>query len=171
MSVNTGWWYRSLVMLMLLALSSLLVTDAMAQGERDRRETPQRERTDRPTERDVLEQQVEVYEIALHALLEAEKKDAAEVLRRAIRVAEVTLEGRRDEEARLIRERGPSRDQLAEILAVAAGIWREFDNPDKAAAVGRVAEQLASRERGDRERPRERAEENPRERDAREHPR
>jgi len=89
--------------------------------------------------------------------------DAAEVLQRAIRAREVTLEERRDEEAHMIRERAPSREQLAEILKMAAGVWREFNNEDKAAVVGRAAESLAHRP-GEREVRRERADEGARER-------
>jgi hypothetical protein len=110
-----------------------------------------------------LKQQVEVFKIALHGLQEAEKRDAADVLQRAIRAREVMLEGRRDDEAYMIRERAPSREHLAKVLTMAAGVWREFNNQEKAAMVGRLAEQLASRP-GDRKPQRERGEERPRER-------
>lgn len=137
--------------------------EAREREERERPDAKQRERGERPTERDILKQQVEVFKIAIKGLLEAEKKDAAEVLQRAIRAREVVLEERRDDEAHQIRERAPSRGQLAEILALAAGVWREFNNEEKAAAVGRVAEEFASQP-GDRKRGREHAEERPRER-------
>jgi hypothetical protein len=90
--------------------------------------------------------------IALHALREAERNDAAELLTLAIRSREMMLEGRRDEEAQRVRERAPNRGQLAEILSLASRLWREFDNADKSVAVGRLAEQFSkSRERQVRE--------------------
>ncbi len=131
--------------------------------ERERSEAEKRERGERPTERDILQHQLEVFKIALHGLMEAEKKDAADVLKRAIRAREVTLEGRRDEEAHVIRERAPSRGQLAEILALSSKVWREFNNEDKAAAVGRAAEEFARRP-GEREGHREREQHEARER-------
>lgn len=117
----------------------------------------------RPTDRDVLKQQVEVFGIALNGLLEAEKKDVAGVLQRAIRAREVMLEGRWDDEAHQIRERAPSREQLTRVLTMAAGVWREFDNQEKAAAVSRVAEELAKRP-GDHQPGREHADQDSRER-------
>lgn len=177
----TRWWCGSLLIVALVAPLGLLVANAVSQEEREEaqpivvkdeapRENPfasregrERERGERPTERDILKQQVEVFKIALHGLQEAEKPDAADVLQRAIRAREVTLEGRRDDEAHMIRERAPSREHLAKVLAMAAGVWREFNNQEKAAVVGRLAEQLASRP-GDRKPERERGEEQPRKR-------
>ena len=175
MSVITRFWYGSLVVVMLVASLGLLIGNAVSQereesqpivvkdkaprenpfASREGREREEREPGERPTERDILRQQVEVFKIALAGLLEAEKKDAAEVLQRAIRAREVMLEGRRDDEAHQIRERAPSRGQLAEILAMAAGVWREFNNREKAASVGRVAKEFANQPG---ERPRERIE-------------
>jgi hypothetical protein len=92
--------------------------------------------------------QLEVMEMGLHALKEANRADAAELLTLAIRAREMMLEGRRDEEARAVRERAPNREQLAEILAMAARLWREeFDRPEKAAVVGELAEQMAAARR------------------------
>lgn len=126
-------------------------------GEGERREAKKRERGEKPTERDILKHQIEVFKIAMHGLMEAEKKDIAETLQQAIRAREVALEGRRDDEAHMIRERAPSRGQLAEILALSSKIWREFDNEKKAALVGRLAEEFAGRP-GEREGHHERAE-------------
>lgn len=108
-----------------------------------------RARRERPgSEREVALHQLEVMRIALHALREAERGDATELLTLAIRSREMMLEGRRDEEAQRIRERAPNRRQLAEILSLASRLWREFDNADKSVAVGRLAEQFSgSRER------------------------
>jgi hypothetical protein len=87
--------------------------------------------------------------VALHGLREAERADAAEVLQRAIRAREVTLEGRRDDEAHQIRERAPGKAQLAEIMGMASGLWRDFGNAANAELVARAARELA----GERERP------------------
>ena len=117
-----------------------------------------RERAERPpTEREVALQQIEILKTALHGLKEAERGDAAELLARA---REIMLEGRRDERAQRIREQAPNRDQLAELLSLAAKAWREFGHRDKAAAVGKLAEQMnARRDRGERETRREGEEE------------
>ena len=124
---------------------------------RERREAEQRERSERGGgEREILMHQIEVMRAALHALMEANKKDAAEMLENAIRAREVMLEGRKDDEAHMIRERAPKQEQLTEILGLAANLWREFNNQDKAAAVGQLAEELG-RPR-DREQQREHAE-------------
>ena len=98
------------------------------------------------SEREVALEQLEVMRVALHALREAERGDAIERLTLAIRAREMMLEGRRDEEARMVRERAPNRAQLAEILTLAARLWRQYDQPEKAVAVGRLAEQVAARE-------------------------
>jgi biopolymer transport protein ExbD len=85
--------------------------------------------------------------MALPALKEANRGDAAELLMMAIRSRELLLEGRRDEEAQRIRERAPGREQVAEILSMAAKLWREFGKAEKGAVVGQLAEQLAGRRR------------------------
>jgi len=120
-----------------------------------RREGREREERDegratkeRPkSEREVVLHQLEVMRMALPALKEAERGDAAELLTLAIRARELMLEGRKDEEAQNIRERAPSREQLVEILSVAAKLWREFGNAEKSAVVGQLAEQLSGAER------------------------
>ena len=112
-----------------------------------------RARGERPrSEREVALHHLEVMRIALHALKEAERGDAVEMLTLAIRAREMMLEGRRDEEAQRARERAPNHEQLVEILSMASKLWREFDNADKSVAVGRLAEQLSdSRARQGRE--------------------
>lgn len=99
------------------------------------------------SEREVALEQLEVMRMALPALREGERRDATELLTLAIRAREMMLEGRRGEEANRVRKRAPNRAQLAEILALAAKLWREFDNAKKAAAVGKLAEQMAARGR------------------------
>ncbi|MHC4728048.1 MAG: hypothetical protein ACYS17_12565 [Planctomycetota bacterium] len=117
--------------------------------ERPRERNESRTRGERHrSEREVALHQLEVMRMALPALREAERGDAVELLTLAIRAREMMLEGRRDEEAQRVRERAPDRGHLAEILSMAARLWREFGNVDKSVAVGRLAEQISgSRER------------------------
>ena len=124
------------------------------EGERRRERNEGRARGERPrSEREVALQQLEVMRMALHALSEAERGDAVEMMTLAIRSREMMLEGRRDEEAQRVRERAPNRGQLVEILSMASKLWREFDNADKSVAVGQLAEQLSgARDRQVRER-------------------
>jgi regulator of replication initiation timing len=124
------------------------------EGERPREPDEGRVRSERPrTEREVALHQLEVMRIALHALREAERGDAVELMTLAIRAREMMLEGRRDEEAQRVRDRAPNRGQLAEILLMASKLWREYGNVDKSVAVGQLAEQFSgSRRRQVRER-------------------
>jgi regulator of replication initiation timing len=116
--------------------------------ERRRERDEGRARRERPkSEREVVLHQLEVMRMALPALREAERGDAVELLTLAIRAREVMLEGRKDEEAQSIRERAPNREQLIEILSVAAKLWREFGNAEKSAAIGQLAEQLSGARR------------------------
>jgi regulator of replication initiation timing len=126
--------------------------------ERRRERDEGRAKGERPmSEREVALHQLEVMWMALHALKEANRSDAAELLTLAIRSREMMLEGRRDEEAQRVRERAPNRGQLVEVLSMASKLWREFDNADKSVAVGQLAEQLSGarerqvQERGERE--------------------
>jgi hypothetical protein len=126
--------------------------------ERRRERDEGRAKGERPmSEREVALHQLEVMRMALHALKEANRSDAAELLTLAIRSREMMLEGRRDEEAQRVRERAPNRGQLVEVLSMASKLWREFDNADKSVAVGQLAEQLSGarerqvQERGERE--------------------
>ncbi|UCF14345.1 MAG: hypothetical protein JSW59_13100 [Phycisphaerales bacterium] len=122
--------------------------DPRREVRRERESRDRRAREERPqSEREVAMHQLEVMEMGLHALRQANRADAAELLTLAIRACEMMLEGRRDEEVEAVRERAPTREQLAEILSMAARLWREFDQPDKAAVVGQLAEQMAARER------------------------
>jgi len=138
--------------------------------EEPRRETaPAARRGDREGPREpspeaqLLRRQIEVLRMAVPALREAERRDALEILERAIHARELTLAGRRDDEAREIRERAPAPGQLAEILRTAAELWREFNDAEKAEAVRRLADELVKpqdrpregeRGEGERERPR-----------------
>jgi hypothetical protein len=73
------------------------------------------------------------------------------LLQRAIRAREVILERRRDDVAAQIRARSPNRAAQAELLGLAARIWREYGQAERAQAVARLAEQLAGGDRGPRE--------------------
>jgi hypothetical protein len=102
--------------------------------------------------------------LAQKALAEEGHEDGVEALRRAIRAREVGLEGRRDEEAQMIRRRQPGREDIIELLGLAEAIYREYDMPDRADMVARGVDELWARpdrpqrrpqaERGERERPR-----------------
>jgi hypothetical protein len=96
---------------------------------------------------------MEIMRLAMPALREAERRDAVEMLERAIHARELMLAGRDDDEAHQIRERAPSRGQLAEILRMASGLWKEFDNEDKSEIVGRLAAEFAGRGAREREVP------------------
>ncbi len=125
---------------------------SLATRERQRRdrERPEHEGRERPlTEREHAQRQLEVMKLGLDALREAEKEDAAELLHRAIRAREVTLEGRRDDEAHQIRERSPKPGAQAEVLGLAARIWKEFGRSERAQAVRELSEQLAARDHRD----------------------
>lgn len=104
-------------------------------------------------EREVAERQLETLHLALGALREGERHDAAELVERAIRAREVALEGRRDDEAREIRRRGPNREQVIELLGLAEKLYHEFEMPDRARRIDRMTAELWSR---GRERARER---------------
>lgn len=115
------------------------------EGRRDR---PQRERERghrSENEREVARHQLEVMRMAMPALREGERKDAAELLERAIHARELALEGRRDDEAGRIRESAPNRGQQAEILGLASRLWAEFGHEERAHAVGELAEQMRAR--------------------------
>ncbi len=115
------------------------------QGRRDR---PQRERQRAhrgENEREVAMHQLEILRMAMPALREGERRDAAELLEHAIHARELGLEGRRDDEAQRIRETAPNRGQLSEILGLASRLWAEFGHKERAQAVGKLAEQLRAR--------------------------
>ena len=78
--------------------------------------------------------QLKVMKSARHALLEAGRKDAAELLERAIVAREVGVTD----------EPPPGEAQVVEILLLAEGLWREFGHPEKAEAVRQVAENMWS---------------------------
>ena len=115
-------------------------------AERLARRPRARERERRgESEREVVQRQIEIMRYALHALAEAEKKDAADLLERAIHSRELALEGRRDEEAMRIRQGAPSRGAQIELLMMAERILKELGQTERAVAVGRLAEEMKGR--------------------------
>ena len=167
----------------------LQALERVAQGVRRRleglqegRDRPQRERRrerrGEGNEREMAMHQLEIMRLAMPALREGERRDAADLLEHAIHARELALEGVRNEKAQKVRESAPNRAQLAEILGLSSRLWREFGNKERAQAVGKLAEQLSARvrrERGERaqreqDRPRREAREQDRpRREAREH--
>ncbi|MFG0284273.1 MAG: hypothetical protein ACF8R7_07605 [Phycisphaerales bacterium JB039] len=136
-------------------LGAMEEAERLAQiAERVRQRAPDARRgQDRPqpdriprSERQVAREQLEVMRLAMPALREGERHDAAELLELAIHQRELNLTGQREQAAEL-RGRAPSRAQLAEILGQAAQLWADFDRPERARAVGELARQLAPRER------------------------
>ena len=115
------------------------------EGRRDR---PQRERERAhrsENEREVARHQLEIMRMAMPALREGERRDAAELLEHAIHARELGLERRRDDEAGRIRESAPNRGQVTEILGLASRLWAEFGHEERARAVGELAEQMRAR--------------------------
>ena len=103
-------------------------------------------------ERRGLAQRVEVLRLAMPALREGEKKDAAELIERAIHTGELLLEGREDEEAQKVFRRTPDLETLSKILAVAATLWADFGNKENAKAVAGLSAYYAERAQGHEER-------------------
>lgn len=82
---------------------------------------------------DFWRRNLETLVVAMKGLSEAERHDAADMVERAIHARRLMLEGRRDEEAAQIMRKAPDDGQLAGLLLKAAGCWREFKQPEKAA--------------------------------------
>ena len=145
------------------------------EGRQDRPQRErERERAERGgNEREMAMHQLEILRMAMPALREGERRDAADLLEHAIHARELGLEGRRDEEAQHIRESAPNRAQVTEILGLASRLWAKFGHEEKAKAVGGLAEQMQERlhrqrdERAqrDQDRPRREARERREERD------
>jgi hypothetical protein len=106
------------------------------------------------TELQVAESQIGALELALPALREAERRDATEMIERAIAARQAALDRARDPETRRERERSVNREQIVEILVMAEHIYREFGMNERADLLSRQTEELWPRR--DRERVRER---------------
>lgn len=137
------------------------------EGRQDR---PQRERERAhrgENEREMAMHQLEILRMAMPALREGERRDAADLLERAIHVRELALEGVRNEKAQEVRKSAPNRAQLAEILGLSSRLWREFGHKERAQAVGKLAEQMQARIHRERDERAQREQDPPR-REARE---
>jgi hypothetical protein len=93
-------------------------------------------------ERQIVANQIDTLRLALPALREAERREAVIMVERAIRAREVMLEGRRDQEARQIRQQAPDRQRLVKLLALAEGIYRKLGMEERAAELSRLTEEL-----------------------------
>ena len=124
--------------------------EQIAEELREKIQARGRERREDP-ERRAARRHLELMRHAHHALERAHRPDAADIIRRAIRAREVTLEGRRDEEANHIRAAAPGREDQAELLHLASRVLREMDEGERAEDVERLARSLARNFRGERE--------------------
>lgn len=113
---------------------------------------PQQRKPD--SEREAALRNLKIMRYAVEALAESQHPDAADLVERALRVREMALEGRRDEEARRMRASSPDAAQLVELLAMAGEILQDKGRSERAAAVGQLSRQLHERLRRDRARPR-----------------
>ena len=112
------------------------------------------------SEREIGLHQIEVMRLAMKALLEADRRDSAEILEHAIHACELAMEGRRDEKAMEIRKSGPELGVQVEILMYAADLWDEVGHEGKAGTIRELAgvfrkkldRQKEARARGDKER-------------------
>jgi hypothetical protein len=92
--------------------------------------------------------QIEVMQTAMVALREGERRDAADILNRAIQARMVRLRSLTGKEAEYVLEREPKREQTIEVLGLASKLWREFGNQKNTAAVRNLAEKLTARRSG-----------------------
>ncbi len=115
-----------------------IAAEVRERGERDKRQ---------PTEREIGRRQLEVMRMAMPALREGERRDAADILEHAIHARELAMEGRDGAEAMEVRRSGPNRAQIAEIMLLASRLWEEFGNEDKAHITGELGQQFARQER------------------------
>lgn len=129
-----------------------LVAD-LAEEMAERLHEARREQGEREfeSEREAAIHHIEVMRVALHALLEADRHEAAELLEHAIHARELTLENRRDEEAMQIRETAPGRGAQTELLLLASEIWQDFGHEQKAEMVADLAHRFMRRDRDHRE--------------------
>jgi hypothetical protein len=109
-------------------------------AERMRGEMRERERHGRDA--DFLRRNIDTLRIARKALEEGERRDAAEVIGRAIHAWELAIEGKEG----ALRE-APGDGDMAELLTLAAALWREFKAPDRAERVQELAGFFARRAR------------------------
>jgi hypothetical protein len=80
---------------------------------------------------DFWRRNLETLRIARNALLEAQRRDDADALARAIHARELLIEGKPDR-AEEARKGGPGDLDIAELLLASAGFLRTFGQPEKA---------------------------------------
>jgi hypothetical protein len=85
--------------------------------------------------------QIEALRLALPALREREKRDAIELVERAIHARELALSEPGGVGAQQALRRGPGREDLIRILAMAEEIYRGFGNDERADALSRLTEE------------------------------
>jgi len=104
-------------------------------------------------EREVAERHLEILRWAFHAFQEAEAGDAAERMEHAIHALELTLEGRRDDEALRVRESAPGLEERVKLLKKASALWEKWGWEGRAGATAELARHYAERAGGDRRKP------------------
>ena len=95
------------------------------------------------SERQIVEEWLEVMRLAMRALQNADRGDSVDVLEHGIHALELALEGREDEKAKRIRREAPSRAEQARALRRAARWLREHDKSREARWVAELAERFA----------------------------
>ena len=90
-----------------------------------------------------VRRRLEVMRAGAEAFTEAGRPAAAARIAQAIRARELSIEGRRDAEAELVREAAPDRAELAELLGAAAALCRESGQSDRAASLAGLSETYA----------------------------
>ncbi len=93
----------------------------------------------------VLAWRIGTLRVAMKALLEAKKQDAAELMERAIHTGELMLEGRTDNEAQKVFRQTPNLGQLSELLGVSSKLWSKWGNAKNAEATAKLAEYYQDR--------------------------
>ena len=122
-----------------LEIVKRIANELREEQARGRKRPPQDENDEVKTVR----RRLEVMRTAVDALLEANRREAAELIEHAMHARELAIEGRRGEEANRIRETAPNRGQLAETLGAAAKLYKKWNMSDRAEALAELAETYA----------------------------
>jgi len=106
------------------------------------------------SEVDFWRRNLDTLRVARNGLLEAQRRDAADLLERAIHAREFLVAGKPDRAEQAMRE-SPGELDIAELLLTSAGFWRSFGQAEKAAQceeLGNFLQHRARQRGGDRER-------------------
>jgi hypothetical protein len=122
--------------------------DQQLEGGQKREGQKKGHRESEKKELEIAAVQIEVMQTAMVALREGERRDAADILNRAIQARMVRLRSLTGKEAEYVLEREPKREQTIEVLGLASKLWREFGNQKNTAAVRNLAEKLTARRSG-----------------------